>query len=91
MSTTARLVRRFVPDSRVATLIERYGATRVAKLLAIDADSLRRYAEGVSQRATRWWIECHLEPVARELGDEDARRAKLVLVGPPSSPPGEGA
>jgi hypothetical protein len=81
--------RRFEPAPRVLALIERYGAVRVGLMYGLDGDALRRYAAGVSQRATRWWIEVNAGTVERDLLVE--RRAALAIVRPPSTPPGEGA
>ncbi len=61
-------------------MVERYGAARVGRMFGLDGDSLRRYAAGVSQRTTRWWIEIHAETVERDL-----------LAEGPSSPPSETA
>ena len=70
--------RRYEPDSRVAALVERYGAPRVALFFALDADTLRRYLDGASRRATRWWIETHAETVARDLAAEARPALRLV-------------
>jgi len=80
---------RFEPDPRVLAMIERYGAVRVGLMFGLDGDALRRYAAGVSQRATRWWIEVNAETVERDLIAE--QRATLTVVRPPSTPPEEGA
>ncbi len=81
--------RRFEPDPRVLAMVERYGATRVGLMYGLDGDAMRRYAAGVSQRATRWWIELHTETVAHDLVVE--QRAALTIVRPRSAPPEEGA
>jgi len=70
-------------------MIERYGAPRVGLMYGLDGDALRRYAAGVSQRTTRWWIELHTETVERDLIAE--QRATLSVVRLPSTPPSEGA
>lgn len=61
--------RRFDPDPRVVGMVERHGAARVGRLFALDGDALRRYAAGVSQRTTQWWIELNAETVERELAE----------------------
>ena len=78
--------RRFDPLPELLALIERYGAARVGAAYGQDADSVRRYVDGASQRTTRWWFELHLESVTREL---DARPV-LRLVSGTSTPRGEG-
>ena len=70
-------------------MVERYGAVRVGLMYGLDGDAMRRYAAGVSQRATRWWIEVNAETVERDLVAE--QRAALSIVRPPRTPPGEGA
>lgn len=61
------LRRRFEPDPRVLRLIETYGASTVGREYALDGDAMRRYASGISQRTTKWWIEVNCEAVARDL------------------------
>jgi len=70
--------RKFDPDPRVLSMIERFGAPRVGLMYGLDGDSLRRYAAGVSRRANRWWIELHAETVERDLIAE--QRPALTIV-----------
>jgi len=77
--------RRFDPLPGVVALVARHGAARVGVAYALDADAVRRYLDGASQRATRWWFELHLEAVTRELNGGPVLR----LVTGPSMPPGE--
>jgi hypothetical protein len=65
--------RRFEPDPDVVALVEKHGASRVGLAYALDADAMRRYLAGVSQRTTRWWIEINRDAVERELRQGPAR------------------
>lgn len=82
---------RFRPDPRVLALVQRYGAPRVGLMFGLDADVIRRYGDGASQRTTQWWIESHLETVERDLAGEERGRAKLVVLRSPSGGAGERA
>jgi len=47
-------------------------------MYGLDGDTLRRYAAGISRRATRWWIDLNRETVERDLVAE--RRSALKIV-----------
>ena len=91
MSSSRPARARFTPDPRVGALIERHGAPRVGLMFGLDADAMRRYEDGASQRTTRWWIETHLDSVVRDFAAESPERANLVLLRSATSPPGEPA
>jgi hypothetical protein len=70
--------RKFEPDPRILSIIQRFGLRETARMYALDPESLRRYAGGTCQRTTRWWFELNVEVVERDLIAK--RRAKLHVV-----------
>ena len=86
MSNLGRPGRRFAPDATVAALVAEHGASKVGLAYGLDADVLRRYLDGASQRTTRFWIELHRDRVAAELS---ARPVRLLRPGlSPAAPMG---